>query len=158
MSYTREQWSRSLLASIGNTNPTDNIVQFVVAWTILESVPDRAAFNLLNTRHLAYPGNLGTSSNFNTAGVQSFSIYNYGILANRNALNDGFYPALLQALKLNDENALGFTSGTPSQDILNELNTWCGGCNYGSRLLGLIGDPRTADVFPGDVQTVPVQF
>lgn len=158
MSYTREQWSRSLLASIGNTDPTQNIVDFVVAWTILESVPGRATYNLLNTRHLAYPGNLGTSTNFNSAGVQSFSAYSYGIIANRNTLNDGFYPALLQALKLNDETALGFVSGTPSSSILSELSTWCGGCGYGTRILGLIGDPRTADLYPGDVQTVPVVF
>jgi hypothetical protein len=156
MNYTREQWSRSLLASIGNTNPTKNVVDFVVAWTILESAPGRASYNLLNTRHqLGIPG---TSSNFNSVGVQSFSAYSYGIIANRNALNDGFYPALLQALKVNDETALGFTSGTPSSDILSELSTWCGGCGYGTKLLGLIGDPRTADLFPGDVQTVPVQY
>ena len=156
MSYSREQWARSLLASVGNTNPIQNTVDFVVAWTILESVPGRAAFNLLNTTHnLSIPG---TSSDFNAAHVQSFSHYSYGIIANRNALNDGFYPALLRALKVNDEDALGFTSGTPSSDILNELSTWCGGCGYGTRLLGLIGDPRTADLFTGDVQTVPVQY
>lgn len=158
MSYTREQWSRSELAALGNTNPTKNVVDFMVAWTILESIPGRATYNLLNTRHLAYAGNLGTSSNFNSAGVQSFTAYAYGIIANWNALNDGFYPHLLQALKLNDEIALGFTSGTPSQDILNELSTWCGGCGYGTKLLGLIGDPRTNDLFPGDVQVVTVTY
>ena len=154
MSYTREDWSRSLLASIGNTNPSSNTVSWVVAWTILESVPGRASYNLLSTTHNL--NIMGTSSDFNAAHVQSFSHYSYGIIANRNALHDGFYPALLRALKVNDEDALGFTSGTPSQDVLNELSTWCGGCGYGTRLLGLIGDPRTADVYPGDVQPVVV--
>lgn len=156
MSYSRENWSRSILASIGNTSPTKNVVDFVIAWTILESVPGRASYNLLNTRHTL--GIVGTSSNFNSAGVQSFTAYSYGIYANRNALMDGFYPVLLQALKLNDEVALGFTSGTPSSDILNELSTWCGGCGYGTKVLGLIGDPRTNDVFDGDVQIVTVMF
>lgn len=156
MSYTREDWSRSLLASIGNTDPTQNVVNFVVAWTILESIPGRANYNLLNTTHNL--NIMGTSSDFNSAHVQSFSHYSYGIIANRNALEDGFYPVLLQALKVNDEDTLGFTTGTPSQDILNELSKWCGGCGYGARLLGLIGDPRTADIFTGDIQQIAVMY
>lgn len=152
--YTREQWARSLLASIGNPGPTQNVVNFVMAWTILETAPPGAPYNLLNTKHqLGIPG---TSSDFNTGGVQSFTHYNYGIIANRNALADGFYPDLLLALQNNDETALGFSSGTPDSAILSELSTWCGGCGYGTRLLGLISDPRMNDTFAGNTEPVVV--
>lgn len=150
MTYTRSEWSISLLRAIGNLQPTPNVVDWVVAWTILESVPGRAAYNLLNTTH----GDKNSTS-FNSVGVQNFACYSDAIYCNRNALQDGFYPTLLKALQINDETALGFVSGgSITASILTELSIWCGHCNYGNQLLSLIGDSREHDLFEGQIQWV----
>lgn len=127
MSYTRRQWAISFLNGLGNSNPSDNVINWVINWTAAEgsNVGGQGAYNLLNTeQHM--PG----STNFNSVGVQSFTSYDQGIQANDKVIENGLYPDLLGALRSNNESALGF-GGMPTAGVMANLNTWCGNCGYG---------------------------
>lgn len=127
MTYTRRQWAISFLNGLGNSNPSDNVINWVINWTAAEgnTVGGQGAYNLLNTeQHM--PG----STNFNSVGVQSFISYDQGIQANDKVIENGLYPNLLDALRNNNESALGF-GGAPSAGVMANLNTWCGNCGYG---------------------------
>lgn len=128
MSYTRDQWSRAFLAGIGNTNPTQNIVNWVINWTASEgsSVGGQGDYNLLNTTQ-SMPGSYGGGSQGN---IQYFSDFASGVQANSLVLQNGLYPNLLNALQTNNEAELGF-GGNPSSGVMSDLSTWCGGCGYG---------------------------
>jgi hypothetical protein len=115
-SYTRGQWATDVLKAIGNTNPDPNTVNWVVGWTDWESGGSNvAAYNLLNTTQ-QMPG----SWSFNSVGVQNFTSYQEGVAANALVLENGYYPALLQALRTNDLATLA----NPGSDIQSELSTW----------------------------------
>lgn len=134
MTYKRSDWAIAFLNSIGNAHPTWLTIDWVINWTDAEgpTVGGQGAYNLLNTTQDA-PG--ATAFNhFGPGGkysVKNYTSFSQGISANAAALQNGYYPSLLQALKTNDVKSLGYGQNSPSQSILNELNTWCGSCGYG---------------------------
>ena len=136
--FTREQWSRDLLTALGNSNPVQNVVDFIVGWTVAETNTDSGAkFNLLNTTEPA-----SDATDFNSVHVKNYTSYREGIIETVHTLENGFYPHLLSALSSNiDQALLG-----PIQAILNELNTWSGGANYGHAFISL-GQAHRGDPF-----------
>lgn len=139
--YTRIEWCKDFLYQLGNVQPSSQVLNWVDGWTVLESSPPGAMYNLLNTTQ-TMPG----STPFNSVGVQNFVSFSQGIEANIIVLRNGFYPTLNDALTKNDFNLLS------SPDVAKELNTWCGGCNYASAIPNVSGT-KTQDQFPG-VDTV----
>lgn len=114
--YTREQWCIAVLEAIGNKNPTQNVINWLVGWTLFETnAGSGASYNLLNTT-LRMPG----STNFNSAGVQNFVSFDQGIEANASTLANGFYGTIFSALKNNLQNTL--MTGTAVID--SELSKW----------------------------------
>ncbi len=146
MTFTRDQWARDVSVALGNTSPSRNVLDFVIGWTTAETNTNSGAkFNLLNTEWRE-----PDSTDFNSAGVQNFSSYKEGIDATVNTLKNGFYPDIVQALRWNNDNALL----GPNSAILNELNSWCGGCNYGNGFVTL-GQAHRNDPF--DYGSAPAQ-
>lgn len=140
MSFTREQWSRDFLAALGNSNPAQTTVDWVVGWTVHETATDTGAlYNLLNTTEHA-PG----STTFNSVGVQNFVSYDQGVQVNAHVLGENFpgYPELKQALLSNDAASLD----GPSDFVRQGLTTWCGGCGYGVGFAAL-GASHQGDTF-----------
>lgn len=129
MSYTREQWARSFLAGLGNNNPTQNVLNWVINWTASEgsTVGGQGDYNLLNTTQ-PMPGSHGGGSQGN---IQYFTSFSQGVQANDIVIQNGLYPDLLKALQTNNESALGFGSSGPSSGVMKDLSIWCGGCGYG---------------------------
>lgn len=136
--FTREQWSRDLLSALGNSNPVQNVVDFVTGWTVSETNTDSGArYNLLNTTEPA-----SDATDFNSVHVKNYTSYREGIMETVYTLENGLYPHLLSALSGNvDQALLG-----PIQAILNELNTWSGGANYGHAFISL-GQSHRGDPF-----------
>lgn len=150
MSYSREQWARDFLAAIGNANPSQNVVNWVVAWEKSEtSCCTGASFNQLNTT-LKTSDSVGT---WNSIGVQQYKSYSGGIQANAQTLMNGRYASLLGALRSNDEQALGYGSTSPSPNVMQNLNTWCGSCGYGNSFVKL-GGAGKSEIFSGTPTSV----
>lgn len=143
MSYTRQQWAVAFLNAIGNNNPSQNVIDWVVNWTRFETATGSgASYNLLNTTQPE-----SGSTVFNSVGVQNYTSFQQGVQANASTLENGYYPSLLSALQSNNEGALGF-NGSPSQSVLSNLSTWCGGCGYGNQFASNPGQ-GLSDSFPG---------
>jgi hypothetical protein len=150
MSYSREDWCEAFLVAIGNTTPTQSVLNWVIMWTAFESSPPGALYNLLNTTQ-----RMNGSSNYNAVGVQNFVDFTQGITANKIVLFNGYYPHLADALVHDDEYKLGFNgSKLVESNILRELNIWCGGCNYGSHFIDNPGTHAT-DMFSGTMPSTP---
>lgn len=149
MSYTRSQWASAFLNALGNSHPTGNTIDWVVAWTDFEtSGPGGGgANNLLNTTQ---PGFGGSPIPGQSAGVMNYPSFLQGIQANAKVLQNGLYPNLLAALSNNDYAAL--TNGS----VYRDLSTWCGGCAYGPSISNLASNPwGTSQAFPeGSAQAV----
>lgn len=132
--FTRAQWASDLLATLGNTSPVQDVLDFVIGWTTAEtSANSGALFNLLNTTQPA-----PDASQFNSVGVRNYTSYQEGLQETAITLENGYYAALLTALRANDATAL---SG-PNPAILANLNTWCGQCHYGAGFIALGGAHR----------------
>lgn len=112
---------RSVLAAIGNRQPDQRVVDWMVAWSMFETAwPVSASYNLLNTTQPA-PG----ATNFNAVGVKNYTSYAQGVEATAQTLANGFYPQLLHALQSNDVAALGMTAGgAVAPGIVQEVATW----------------------------------
>ncbi len=127
---TREQFSRAVLARLGSSNPSPEVVQFMMGWSIEESGHDlshMASYNLWNTT-LPMPG----STIFNSVGVQNYVSEDQGATANADTLNNGLYPSLIQALRTNDACALGFNGCNISPDVASDLSVWVNGTRNGA--------------------------
>ena len=152
--YTRQQWAVDLLHAIGNTNPMQSVVDWVVSWTKLETkTGGGASYNLLNTTQ-QMPG----STNFNNlgggVGVQNYPTYSEGIAANAKVLMNGTYQGLLTALQQNDINSLGFGGGqSVSSGVQSGLNRWCSGCYTGQDIINHISASSASDPFNGTPQS-----
>jgi hypothetical protein len=117
MSYTRRDWSVALLNAIGNSNPTEKTILWLIAWTHAETTsPPGAEYNLLNTTE---PNTPGVVSDFNSVGVKNYDTFAHGIQANAKVLNNGFYPTLYTFLKTNSNGLY-----TVNDDINHQLSTW----------------------------------
>ena len=154
MAYTRQQFVTDVLRGIGNTNPSGNVIGWMVAWTVAETGHPSgsyqgASYNLLNTTQPA-PG----TTDFNSIGVKNYTSYAQGIAATVQTLQNGYYPALLAALQTNNQTALGF-SGSPSPGVMANLNTWCGSCGYGNAFVTNSGAFST-EVFAGTPTSTPI--
>lgn len=142
MSYTRQQWALAFLAALGNTHPTQPVVDWVVGWSVHETTTGQGAtYNLLNTTQRA-----AGSTQFNGVGVQNFTSFAQGVQTNALVLHQNFvgYSSLLQALRNNDIASLS----APAPGVQTGLKTWCGGCGYGVGFQGL-GAVHRNDQFPG---------
>lgn len=157
MSYTRGQFCTDLLKAIGNHCPEQEIINFMLGWSIEESghsLSRMAAYNLWNTT-LEMPG----STRFNDVGVQNYFSYQQGIQANANTLQNGLYASLLKALAENDVNALGVTGITMSAAVQGDLSMWVHGrrdpvaASYIQTIVWLARNPGTSahDLAPGHV-------
>ncbi len=127
---TREQFSRAVLARLGSSNPSPEVVQFMMGWSIEESGHDlshMASYNLWNTT-LPMPG----STIFNSVGVQNYVSEDQGATANADTLNNGLYLFLVQALRTNDARALGFNGYNISPDVARDLSVWVNGTRNGA--------------------------
>ena len=120
MALNQYQWAVDFLKTIGNINPTDDTIAFVVAWEKAEGTS--ATFNPLATTQYM-PG----STNFNSVGVKNYASYADGLTANAFVLRNGLYPSLLHALMTNDENNLGFHSHSIANNIAGDLSVWVSG-------------------------------
>lgn len=117
MTYTREQWCRQVLNDIGNKNPSEDVLNWLVAWTKFEtSGPNSAKYNLLNTEEENTSGVVG---NFNEAGVKNYDTFIDGCKANAKVLQNGRYPVLLVGLQKDEIIVLKV-----NRDINGELETW----------------------------------
>lgn len=154
MSYTRSQFVTDVLRGIGNSNPSAQVVGWMVAWSVAETghpsgAYQGAAFNLLNTTQPA----TGTTD-FNSIGVKNYASYAQGITATVQTVQNVYYPALLEALLTNNATALGYGQNSPSPGVLANLNTWCGSCGYGNAFVANSG-AFASEVFAGTATTVP---
>lgn len=113
----------------GGSVASQNIINFMIAWAHLEGggQTNNAKFNPLNTKQQE-PGSTDAGH-----GIQAYPDDKTGIKATENALTNGRYGALVNALKTNDEINLGFTKrGAPSfshmmaRNIAQELSVWSG--------------------------------
>lgn len=123
MSFTRRDFALSVLQGLGNTNPTQQIIDFLVGWTAKETgveTPEYtgAKYNLLNTTQPWI-----NSTDFNDVHVKNYANYNDGIAATVVTIRNGFYPALNHCLVTNDDSQL---TDSPSSEVLHELTTWSG--------------------------------
>lgn len=140
MSYLRSDWCGALLESIGNKEPSQDVLQWLMSWTKFETgTPPGASYNLLNTTE---PNTPGVVSNFNSVGVKNYDTFAHGIQANSKVLQNGYYNRLLDSLKNNDIDAL-----KTSPYINGELSIWGTG-NKQADINNMLGQVKD-DKFPG---------
>ena len=131
----KNAWAQEFLKTIGNANPTPNLIKFVQAWEIQESGSGPSIGcdnNPLNTcqQTLASQTCTGCVQRYIDAANQYVGQgggYREGLLATRAALQDGNYPTLLHALVTNDEAHLGFNGGQLDPNIAGDLTMWSTG-------------------------------
>jgi hypothetical protein len=157
MSYTRQQFCSDLAKALGNSNPSSQIMAFLIGWSVEESGHSpRAGYNLWNTT-LKLPG----STTFNSAGVQSYATYGDGIRANAQTLNNGLYPSLVEALRTNNAAALGMGGSAMSSGVAGDLSVWVSGSRspiQGSYISNILTLSRNAaswasETAPGNTST-----
>lgn len=142
MSYTRRDWSIAFLNKIGNSNPTEKTILWVIAWTHAETTsPPGAQYNLLNTTE---PNTPGVVSDFNSVGVKNYDTFEHGVQANAKVLQNGFYPTLFNYLK---NNSPGLYAELHDGEINRQLSTWGTGPVQASISSG--AKNPTNDSFPG---------
>jgi len=120
MAFTRQQWAIDFLKALGNPNPSQAVIDWVVGWTVHETATGGGArYNLLNTTERT-----SDSSFFNILspgfGVQNYATYVEGVEENAHVLGEGFagYNALKNALITNNISAL------QSSAVSQGLATW----------------------------------
>jgi len=145
--YTRTQWATSLLQQLGNSNPSQGTIDFVINWTTAENGSTQSGWNLLNTSyHLNGVDNPVPGNNpAHNADVQLYQSFADGITANADTLKNGRYPALYAALLANDTNALD--SGNSL--IQSEMGTW--GTGWKSWYANAPSSAILAQQEPGDM-------
>lgn len=119
-------WQAQLLRRLGMPVTARN-VQFLTAWQAHEG--GSAANNPLNTTQ-GWKG----ASDYNSVGVKNYGNPNIGLLATAKTLRNGYYPAILSALK----------SGNPTWNPVlgKNLSTWGTGSSW-------MGGYRNTPVPPG---------
>lgn len=134
VTMTINQWGMAVVRTLGNVSPSVQIQVFMSAWIqqeggggkYISGSTNRCDGNGLNTCY-----QLSTSKHCPSVSkkycVQTYLSNNDGIYANAQALRDGRYPHLLQALVTNDADSLGFNGHTMSDDIAGDLSVWVSG-------------------------------
>lgn len=112
---TPMDFANALLAQL-HAPATPSNQNFIVAWESAEggNWNNSAAYNPLNTTQYA-PG----AGTINSAGVKSYQSWDQGVSATAETLNNGYYPAITQALQSGDA-AGAFQAG----QLTSNLNTW----------------------------------
>lgn len=134
MSYTRQQWIVGFLNALGNSNPTQNTVNWVSAWSSSEFSPGLSQGQVAQNNLLAVASGFapygGTPYSTNSAGVMAYPSFTAGVDSAAAFLKTFGYSNLVSALSTNNESALGFGTGTPSTGVANDLCRWSGGGSY----------------------------
>lgn len=114
------------ISNLLGAQPSQNIKNFFVAWCHVEggSQTNKCAFNCLNTMQdetgaIQCPGTL--------PGIKSYPDSQTGTNATLDALANGNYGALLNALVTNDEASLGFLGHPMAQNVAQDLSVWVSG-------------------------------
>lgn len=96
----REQFAADVLARVGNERPSQEIINFIVEWTIAEDVGDGAFLrnNPLNTTQTS-PDAEGS---INDDGVKDYASYQGGLDATLQTLSYGYYTEIVASLQAND--------------------------------------------------------
>lgn len=136
---TISQFMTSVLNNLrnnsGQTNtlgqgPSQNILDFMIAWAHKEggSVTNNAKFNPLNTMQAE------TGSTDAGNGIQAYQDSATGVKATVDALSNGNYQSLKNALETNDELNLGFTKrpapsyqNAMASNVAGDLSVWVSG-------------------------------
>jgi hypothetical protein len=66
-------------------------------------------------------------TNCTPRGIKSYPTFADGVAANSEALNNGRYPSLRNALATNDENNLGFNGHPVANNVAGDLTVWVTG-------------------------------
>lgn len=120
----REYFATQLLDRLGNTQPSPEIIAFVVEWTIAEDVSNGAIErnNPLNTTQS------GNSENtiINSSGVRGYSTFEDGLNASVETIVYGDYVELLSGLQNNDPQKAfdGLIRSPWSEDHYNDGMGW----------------------------------
>lgn len=130
--WTRQQWATTFLKAHGNIQPSALTVQFVVGWGTHEGSGGKLVQGATNTcdgNMLAtcqdYPGDYSCNLPYCVKGYRSNSD---GVVANVQALQfPGRYPTLVDALRFNDEKALGYHGSPMNDGIVGDLSMWVSG-------------------------------
>lgn len=124
----RESWARAFLNQLGNTNPSNEVVAFVVAWETMEGggvgTENVAHYNPLNTTQPA-----SGSTSVNSVGVRSYATQQSGLDASTAVIRNGRYPSLLHALQTNDVGSLGLAGQPIASNVAGDLSVWVKGSN-----------------------------
>lgn len=171
MALDRRNWAIEFLKELGNPNPSENTIKFVMAWEIAESGTSLwppCMNNPLNTTQ----GGIGKTTDCNKVGVKNYNDFTYavgsggpekqGLDATKAAITNGLYPSLLHALQTNDENNLGFNGNPMAGNIAGDLSVWSTGKrtrndSYINNILKLAGQkslPSIGDI--GEVTPAPL--
>lgn len=117
--------------SAGQTNtlgqgPSNNIINFMISWAHQEggSQTNACKFNIMNTMQ-EEAGSIQCQGAM--PGIQSYQDSTTGEKALTDALSNGSYPSLLNALSTNDENNLGFNGHNIASNIAGDLSMWSTG-------------------------------
>lgn len=99
----RERWAVDLLAGVGNTQPSAEIVGFVVAWSCAEDVGAGALLrnNPLNTTLCGF-GHTGAINGDGACGVGGYPTYDDGLGATLATLAQQNFSGITAALQQND--------------------------------------------------------
>jgi murein DD-endopeptidase MepM/ murein hydrolase activator NlpD len=99
----RERFAIDLLGALGNTQPTSDIVSFVVEWTLAEDSGSGAMerFNPLNTTICGHNWT-GAINGDGACGVGGYATYEDGIAATVDTLTQSNFIAIATALQMND--------------------------------------------------------
>lgn len=157
MAYSLLQWSRDVLASLGNTNPSQQTQDWLASWATFEtSGPPGAAFNPLNTTQPA-PG----STLFNTLspgfGVRNYTSYQQGVQVVASQIANGYYPEIAADLRSNNWQDL-FTANPV---INQELSTWGTGAKASAiaqNAEGSIPASITTPLYGGGTIVQPIDY
>jgi hypothetical protein len=122
--FNTQQWAIAFLRLQGNLSPHTNTVKFVIGWEEKEGggQTNSCQFNALNTMQAGHGG-----TNCTNIGIKSYPTFADGVAANSEALNNGQYGSLRNALATNDENNLGFNGHAMAANVAGDLSVWVSG-------------------------------
>jgi Peptidase family M23 len=122
MSYTRAQYCKAVLNSIGNNSPSTGTINWMVNWSAQEdNAVVQNKHNLFNTTQ-PEPGSHGGGSQGN---IMYYTSFTQGVQATATTLKNGLYPELLRDLQTNNTAALA----AGSAQLQKDLRTWGTGYN-----------------------------
>ncbi|SRR6266567_529733 len=153
--FDTQQWAVAFLRTLGNLSPHTNTVRFVIGWEQKEGggQTNSCQFNALNTMQAGHGG-----TNCTGIGIKSYPTFADGVAANSEALNNGLYGSLRNALATNDENNLGFNGHPVANNVAGDLSVWVSGkrspiaTSYIQDILKLAGESNpTVNPSPGQL-------